>query len=405
VTPSRQIPTVEVDLERPVGAGRVLGHDGEGRVVLAEGGLPGERVVVELSTDRARVAVGEVTSVLHPSADRVEPPCPAVARGCGGCDLQHATPGAQRAMKVEVLRDALAHLAGLQDPDLDPGPVLEPTGYRTTLRLGVQEGRVGFRHRRSHRLVTVDDCLVAHPNLREVLSGCRFPGAREVVLRTSQASGETLAVVDAAPGRAEVGGGVRVVGKGELRRGAAVFLHEEVHGHRLRVSARSFFQPGPAGAAALATAVADALAPARIGPDSAVADLYGGVGLFSVTLGAREGELVERSASAIADARVNTAGLRTRVRRVAVERWMPSPADAVVADPPRQGLGAAGADAVVGTGAGRLALVSCDPASLARDAALLAERGYQLVGVRLVDQFAHTHHVEAVAAFQPVEAS
>jgi 23S rRNA (uracil1939-C5)-methyltransferase len=135
-----------------------------------------------------------------------------------------------------------------------------------------------------------------------------------------------------------------------------------------------------------------------------VADLYGGVGLFSVTLGARDGELVERSASAIADARVNTSPLGTRVRRAAVERWTPSPADAVVADPPRQGLGAAGADAVVGTGARRLALVSCDPASLARDTVLLHERGYQLIGARLVDQFAHTHHVEVVAAFRRVEA-
>jgi 23S rRNA (uracil1939-C5)-methyltransferase len=305
-------------------------------------------------------------------------------------------------MKVEVLRDALAHLAGLHDPDIDPGPVLEPTGYRTTLRLGVHEGRVGFRHRRSHRLVTVEDCLVAHPNLREVLSGCRFPGAREVVLRTSHASGETLAVVDAGAGGAEVGDGVRVVGERQLRHGARAWLHEEVDGHRLRVSARSFFQPGPAGAAALATAVGAALDGAEAGPGSPVADLYGGVGLFSVTLGARGGELVERSASAIADARANTADLDTRVRRVAVERWTPSPAGAVVADPPRQGLGATGADAVAATGARRVALVSCDPASLARDAVLLRERGFELAGVRLVDQFTHTHHVEAVATFRPV---
>jgi 23S rRNA (uracil1939-C5)-methyltransferase len=390
---------VVADLERAVGAGKVLGRDDGGRVVLAEGGLPGERVVVALRDDRPNLGVGEVVEWVRRSPDRVEPPCPALALGCGGCDLQHAAPSAQRAMKVEVLRDALAHLAGVHEVEVDAGPVLPATGYRTTLRLGVAGGRLGFRHRRSEEVVPVQSCLVAHPALGEVLSTGRFPGAREVVLRTSEATGETIAVVDPRAGRTVVPDGVRVVGADELRGGARVWLHEEVLGHRLRVSARSFFQTGPAGAAALAHAVGSALGGASRTGERPLVDLYGGVGLFSVTLGARDGELVERSPSAAADARSNTAVLGTRVHRVAVERWRPGRAGAVVADPPRQGLGAAGADAVAATGASRVALVSCDPAAMGRDVALLAHRGLRLDGVQLVDQFAHTHHVEAVVSF------
>lgn len=390
---------MEVDLERAVGAGRVLGHDEGGRVVLVEGALPGERVVVALHQDRPNVGVGEAVDWLRRSPDRVEPPCPALALGCGGCDLQHATPSAQRSIKVEVLRDALAHLAGVRDVEIDAGPALPATGYRTTLRLGVTRGRLGFRHRRSEEVVPVRRCLVAHPGVGELLATGRFPGAREVVVRTSQATGETIAVVDPRAERPVVPDGVRVVGADELRRGARVWLHEEVLGHRFRVSARSFFQTGPAGAAALAVAVGAALGASGPPGGGRVVDLYGGVGLFSVTLLASDGELVERSATAAADARSNTAGLGTRVHRVAVERWRPGRADAVVADPPRQGLGVAGADAVAATGASRLALVSCDPAAMGRDVKLLGQRGFRLAGVQLVDQFVHTHHVEAVASF------
>jgi 23S rRNA (uracil1939-C5)-methyltransferase len=402
VNPPCQTPVVEVDLERPVGAGRVLGHDADGRVIMAEGGLPGERAMVELHEDRPRLGVGSVVELIRRSPHRVEPPCAAVAAGCGGCDLQHVAPAAQREMKVEVIRDALTHLAGLHDVEVDPGPELPAEGYRTTLRLAVADadGAVGFRLRRSHEVLAVHECLVADPVLSDLLGRIRFPGAREVVLRTSKATGETLAVVDPTAGSAEVPAGVRVVGADELRRGERVWMHEDVLGHRLRVSARSFFQSGPTGAAALATAVADAFGGAPAVQGGRLVDLYGGIGLFGVTLGARGGELVERSASAVADARVNTASLGTRVQRVSVQHWRASRADFVVADPPRDGLGKTGVDAVVDTEAPKVALVSCDPAAMGRDVALLRERGLEVVSVRLVDQFVHTHHVEAVVALK-----
>ena len=136
-------------------------------------------------------------------------------------------------------------------------------------------------------------------------------------------------------------------------------------------------------------------------PTDRFVDLYGGVGLFSVGLGATSPLLVERSASSVADARVNLAGADARFVRVAVERWRPSHADVVVADPARSGLGAEGVGPLVATGAERVALVSCDPASMARDVALLISRpATRSQGVELVDLFPNTHHIEAVTTLR-----
>ena len=408
---SPSAPQIEARLERAVAGGVVLGRDAGGRVVLAEGGLPGERVTVALRDDRPRMAAGEVVEVLQTSPDRVEPPCAEVVRGCGGCDLQHASPGLQRAMKVEVVTDALRRLGGVRDVPVRVVEELDGEGYRTTLRLVVDEdGRLGFRRRRSHDPLAVARCLVAHPLLQPVLAEGRFDDAGEVLLRASVATGDVLAVADPTASGAVVPEGVRAVGQDELGSGTRVWLHEDVDGHRLRVSARSFFQSGPSTAAALGRAVARAVHGSDPGAhrfDPATdrfVDLYGGIGLFTVLLGARRSEVVERSASSVADARANTAALGAKVVKVAVERWHPSPADVVVADPSRDGLGTAGAAAVAATGAARVALVSCDPAALGRDVALLAGHGYACRGVELVDMFPHTHHVEVVTALEKTAA-
>jgi 23S rRNA (uracil1939-C5)-methyltransferase len=189
--------------------------------------------------------------------------------------------------------------------------------------------------------------------------------------------------------------GVTVVGDDELTAGHRAWFHEDVAGRRLRVSARSFFQARPDGADALVDAVRAALAGA---PDGRLVDAYGGVGLFGATVSAdRPVTLVEWSASSVADARVNLPD--ARVLRLDVAKWRPSPAAAVVADPARTGLGKAAADVLAGTGASHLVLVSCDPASLGRDAGLLAGHGFVHDGTQVVDLFPHTPHVEAVTRF------
>ncbi|MFM7068250.1 MAG: class I SAM-dependent RNA methyltransferase [Actinomycetes bacterium] len=386
-----------LSVERMVAGGLGLSHEPEGRVVLVRGGLPGEVVDVEITESKDRLLRADAVRISAPATGRTDPPCPEVARGCGGCDLQHADLPTQRAMAVSVVADALTRIGRLPDVRVEVGPDLPGERFRTTLRCAVDGDRLGFRRHQSRAVLTVDDCLVAHPLAAEVVRDGRFPGAREVVVRVGARTNEVLVVVHPTWDDVWVPEGARVVGTDELDAGVRAWMHEEIAGRRFRISARSFFQASPDGAEALVDAVRRALEPES---SDRLVDLYGGVGLFAGTLGVESPIVVERSASSAADARINLADVNATVIKVAVERWTPTPADVVVADPARSGLGADGAGAVVGTGARRVALVSCDPASLARDARLLVDAGYTLDRVELVGMFPHTHHIEAVSTFR-----
>lgn len=392
-----------------VAGGDALAREPSGRVVFVRGALPGERVAVRLVDTNRDFARAEVEQLLRASADRVTPPCPYVERGCGGCDLQHAAPAAQPRLKAAIVADALRRIAHISDVEVEIGPPLPAAGFRTTMRVGVRDGRAGLHRPRSHDLVTVDHCLVAHPALDRLLTEVRFgAAAREATLRVGAATGERLVLVEPTAEGTTVPDDVRVVGSDDVRRGRRAWFHDEVEGLRFRISATSFFQSRTDGAAALVEEVRRAAGwPLPAG--TTVIDAYGGVGLFAsaLTVGADGAvdpdvrvTLVERSRSAVADARVNLASRDAQVMSVAVERWTPHPAEVVVADPARDGLGKEGVARLTATGAERLVLVSCDAAALARDARLLLGSGYSLDRCTLVDLFPHTHHVEVVSSFR-----
>ncbi len=388
-----------------------VGREPSGRVVFVDGALPGELVSVDLVDERRDHARGVAVDIIEAAASRVAPPCPFVAAGCGGCGWQHVEVAAQRSLKRDIVSDALRRLGGVPDPEVATGVPMASTGYRTTLRgIADADGRFALRRHHSHDLVPVPGCLVAHPLVVEVLAAGRFPPGAEVTVRAGARTGERLVVVDAGDVAGDEGGddagddgitvpaGVRVVTGAQLAAGKRAWLHEEVAGVRLRVSARSFFQAGPEGAEALVAAVGAAAG--EVADGARLADLYGGVGLFATTVGRRgRVELVEASASSAADARINLRGLDGRAVRCDVARWRPRRMDLVVADPPRVGLGRAGARVVAATRAPRVVLVSCDAGALGRDARLLRSAGYDLVSSTLVDVFPHTPHVEVVSRF------
>lgn len=389
-----------------VAGGAALGRDDTGRVVFVAGALPGELVEVEITEAKRDFARGRTLAVLEAAPARIEPPCPAVALGCGGCDLQHVDPVAQPGLKRDIVVDALRRIAHLDDPLVEVGAALPATGFRTTVRAAVVDGRAGFRAARSHDVVTVASCLVAHPRLDELLVGGRFDGCDEVTLRTGVATGERLVLADPVADEVELPAGcddVVVVGARELADGARAWFHEEIDGQRLRISAGSFFQTRPDGAAALVAAVRELGGPELARADTVV-DAYAGVGLFGALATADGARViaVESSRSSCADARQNLARLRgdrAKVVRVSVERWRPSRADVVIADPARTGLGKGAVGVLARCHAEVLVLVSCDPAAFARDTVLLAAAGYRLDRARLVDLFPQTHHIEVVSRF------
>lgn len=371
-----------------------MARDADGRVVFVRGALPGETVAVEIVESKRDFARADVAEVLAASSHRVVPPCPHRIEGCGGCDWQHLHPVAQLGAKAAIVTDALRRTARLEAPDVRVGGAVPTVGYRTTVRVvGTPDGRAGFRHERSHDTVAAAGCLVAHPRLVEVIDVIRVSPGLEVVLRCSTSSDQTTAVWDHRQGG--VDGLPPNVGVG-----ADAAVHQVVSGVDLRVSAMSFFQSGPGAAELLVDAVRRA-AP-ELDRAARVADLYAGVGLFAATVVPRTAAvtLVESSPPAVADARINVPW--ARVVRAEVGRWKTPTADAfdvVVADPPRSGLGAQGARAVVAAGAEVVVLVSCDPAAAARDVQLLQRAGYRHEVTEVLDVFPHTHHVETVTRF------
>jgi 23S rRNA (uracil1939-C5)-methyltransferase len=393
------VPPLQLDVTALAAGGDGIAREESGRVVFVAGALPGERVEVTLAEEKKDFARAVIDRVVAPAAERVAPPCPFVAEGCGACDWQHVDASQQRRLKAGIVTDALRRIAKIDHVEVGLGPDLHATGYRTTVRGVVDAGSFGFRRRRSHDPIAVDPCLVAHPLMADLISLGQFGDATEVTLRVGGRTGERLALLAPTADGAALPDDVRVIGADALAKGKRAWMHEEVAGRRYRISARSFFQGRPDGAEALID-LARAALPADLAPGSTLVDLYAGVGLFGAALG--EGHrvvAVEHSASSVADARINLADRDARIVQSDVERWRPSTADVVIADPPRAGLGADGVRVVAGTAARSLVLVSCDPASHGRDAKLLTAAGFTLRAVTLVDLFPMTSHVEVLSSF------
>jgi 23S rRNA (uracil1939-C5)-methyltransferase len=379
--------------------GEAVAREASGRVVFVAGAIGGETVRAEVVDERRSFARAVAVAVTEPSPDRVVPPCPHVAEGCGGCDWQHIAVPAQSRLRLEVVAGVLER-SGVAAGPVVAGPPVPAEGVRTTLRgVAGPDGRFALRRRRSHEPVEVDSCLISHPLIEEIVAEGRFGAAREVTIRVGARTGDRLVVVSPSVDAVRVPDGVQVVGTDQLAAGHRAWIHEEVAGRRWRVSAGSFFQASAEGAEALVDVVA-AMVEAHAPDAGRLVDLCCGVGLFAGTVGARRHVTgVERSASSVADARRNLADLDARLVKVAMGRWRPSPAEVVVADPARSGLGKEGVSAVAATGAELCVLVSCDPASLGRDAALLAAAGYEHTGSTVLDLFGHASHIEVVSGF------
>lgn len=389
-----ELPVVEVG---PVAHGGSCVARLDGQVVFVRHALPGERVRIRVQERTKRYLRADAVEVLEASPDRVEPPC-ALAGTCGGCDFQHVDPAAQRRLLADVVREQLRRLAGL-DVDLEVEEVGPSLGWRTRMSWAVDaEGRPGLRRHRSHDVVPVETCPIAHPGLPDVLEH-RWGAPVEAI---TSSTGERIVVTDAAVPRGLDVDGV-ADGHGRRREGR-VRLTEQVHDHSFTVTGSGFWQVHPEAARTLVDAVLDA---AQVRPGERVADLYAGVGLFTAFLADATGDdgrvvSVEADRGGSRDARRNLHH-RPHVRLLAAttEDALSDPAltdgvDVVVLDPPRTGARKA-VPGLAALGARRLVYVACDPAALARDVATFAEHGYRLAGLRAFALFPMTHHVECVA--------
>jgi len=475
---------IEVTTRDVAHGGWCVARPEDGPVVFVRHTLPGETVLARLTEVTSRLARADAVEILKASPDRVQAPCPhAHPGGCGGCDWQHAALPAQRSLKAAVVRQQLRRLAGLDREvtvealpgDEEPGGVepggeqaggeqaggVEPggeqagarpagggLGWRTRVQFAVRrDGVAGLRAHRSHDVIDVGQCLIAHPALTDLgVTGRRWPGTSAVEALVAAGSGERAVVITPGGvrpgGRAGPGGGSgpggRPPGTPRIRGGSTPpsppgppgadsvlrraghsltplrgrsYLSQRAAGRDWRVGAGAFWQVHPSAADVLTGVVMTELAPV---PGDVALDLYCGVGLFAGSLAQAVGPGgtvigVEADNAAVRDARhnlrewpwarVHKGDVADVLGRGGGQLGALPPARLVVADPPRAGLAREVIDYLVATdnGAARFAYVSCDPATMARDIGLLLGHGWTLGGLRAFDAFPMTHHVECVA--------
>lgn len=399
--------TIDLDVTKIAHGGISVARH-EGRVVFVGDAIPGERVRALVSDDRKKsflradtVEVLEASEHRRPHVWTAASVERAPAERAGGAEFGHIDLAHQRALKAEVLREALERMAGLDREvvvEEVAGANADGTGWRTRVSLHVDSaGRLGPFAARSHRVIPVDDLPLA---VAELTAGAplgeEFRGYDRVDVLAPSSGGVRLIIGDQKP--SEI---VEIVGEREFR-----------------LADTGFWQVHRGAPLALTRAVQEAIDPDRFDPAAANLDLYGGVGLLAAAVADHFGAAtritsVESDERATDYASANLSewvGARAETGRV--ERWLAKlAADAgaqerarlaratVVLDPPRSGAGAEVIDVLAALGPEQLVYVACDPVAFARDTALLAGHGYRLDRLRALDLFPHTHHVEAVGTF------
>lgn len=423
-------------IEKLVAGGKGLARWGA-QVVVVAGSLPGESVLVDISSKHRGVLQGRVLDVLQPSVERVPPPCPMFGP-CGGCQFQHQTYEGQLAQKHLILEEAFSRIGKLSVPHI---PELVPSprsyGYRTSVRFVIcqQENRfqLGFYKQGTRTAIHAADCLLVPDHVRGLMGNISEYLARQqrlplvmhdLEIRWSDFSGTGLLVFRGRYDRVSharaflqtfdhlpsLAGMIVVASKAGASRRSNPSCVVQGQNHlidrfdslTLRVGFRSFVQANWAVYEAIGRTLVEWIGE---GHGQRILELYAGVGALGLTL-ARKGALVtlvEANTFAVTDARrsaaLNHVG-RCRFRAETVESFLSHTGvgdyEVVLVDPPRTGLSRLAAQELGRVRSPRLFYISCDPATLARDLSRLCTHGYRIQRVQPFDMFPQTAHIETL---------
>jgi 23S rRNA (uracil1939-C5)-methyltransferase len=367
----------------------VYGGDGlsrlESKVVFTPYVLPGEKVRCEVGRIKNDLWRGRLLEVMESSPARVIPPCPYFLR-CGGCHYQHADYAFQVEQKRSILREALRRVGKIEFDGEIETITGEPWAYRNRVQLHIQDGAIGYFEHGSHKLCAIDHCPIVSPALNDAIS--KLQGRLSKINATVELfTNETemqVNLVDRVP-------------QPVYRIFESLGTSAPLEYDGFRVSRDSFFQVN--------RFLADRLVECAIGgaEGETAVDLYAGVGLFAARLTERFRNVVaiESSASAFRDLEHNIQhrGIAVTAVSKTSEEFLASltqKPDLILADPPRAGLGKHAVRDLARIQAPRLTIVSCDPATLARDLQGLLAAGYRIDKMTLVDLFPQTFHMETV---------
>jgi 23S rRNA (uracil1939-C5)-methyltransferase len=353
----------------------------EGKTCFVDFSAPGDLVSLRITEERRNWAKGEIREILEPSPLRAEPVCPLYGR-CGGCSLQHLAYEAQLSAKAAILREAFARIGGAaaREPRVRPSP---PWGYRNRVQfhcLPSNRKKLGFKARQSPEIIPLAGCPVVDGAVMEALKAGELVPPPEKDRFTVYGRGDLL------------------LSEGGQRRGRL-----PLWGREITIDAGVFFQSN---AAALELLLED-LKVLAAGADRgrAMADVYCGVGTFAFFLeGFTQTDLVEENKAALALARENLQGEGRRFYALSGDAWVKglkagAPWSLMILDPPREGLSPGLLGYLVHKGPERLAYVSCNPATAARDFRELKSSGYVLEELYLYDFYPQTAHIESLSYY------
>ena len=374
----------------------------DGRVVFTPFVLPGERIRAQARQEKPGLVRAQTVEVLTPAPERVDAPCQYFSR-CGGCSYQHAPYEYQLRAKRAILVEELRRLGKLEPPADIEVVSGEPWGYRNRAQLHVEDGRLGYWEARSHRLCPVDHCPISSPvvnhAIRTLVSMARdtrwpkFVRSLEIFTDEQQLQLNVLET-DRPVARRFFDWAAELI--------PGMVIGALDYEGRFRVSSNSFFQVNRFLHEQLVAA-----AIAGIEGDTA-ADLYAGVGLFSIPLARqfRKVTAIESGGGAVRDLQFNAerAGLKNvKSEQKSSEEYLAAcnrPPDFVLVDPPRSGLGKAVVERLLAVRPPKLAIVACDPATLSRDLSALVGGGYRITKMTLIDLFPQTFHLETVVRLE-----
>jgi 23S rRNA (uracil1939-C5)-methyltransferase len=363
----------------------VYGGDGlsrlESKVVFTPYVLPGEKVRAEVDRIKNDLWRGRLLEVLEPSPNRVPAPCQYFQR-CGGCHYQHANYAFQVDQKRTILREALQRVGKIEFDGEIEAITDEPWNYRNRVQLHIQEGAIGYFEHGSHKLCAIDQCPIVSPALNAAIAKLEGNLGRlsaTVELFTNETEMQ-VTVLDRVP-------------QSIYRVFESLGASAPIDYDGFRVSRNSFFQVN--------RFLIHQLVDCAIGEADGefAVDLYAGVGLFAARLAERFKKVaaVESSGSAFRDLEHNAKGIAAENKTS--EEYLTTlteKPDLILADPPRAGLGKHAVKELARIQAPRLTIVSCDPATLARDLQGLLAAAYRIEKITLVDLFPQTFHIETV---------
>ena len=384
----------------------------DGFAVFVPRTVGGDKVRVKIESVKKRFAIGTVTKIIEPSPNRRAEDC-ALYGECGGCQLRHAEYGEQLRIKKSIVENAMRRLGGFKDFTLDKIVGMEnPSRYRNKMVFHADKNGVGFYSQKSHSVIPVTDCAIGAAENAAITKAAAICGADTIFTRKSFSTGEIAVAVTAKDAdKTAIINSLTAACKevsGIFLNGEKVYgsdtIEDTLCGIRFSISPESFFQVNPVQTEKLYTR---ALEYAAIDSTTRVLDIYCGIGTISLCAAKKARSVigVEIVKKAIEDARENAAknGIENAdFYADSAENIVPKLiqngeiADVVILDPPRKGSDEKTLAAILEAQPERIVYVSCNPATLARDARYLADNGYTLTRASAFDLFPHTVHVECV---------